>query len=207
MIYPTNKGLDLLTKAYGITVRDYTDLCDNKGIATRYTENREAWEGKLDLWGDDTSCGPKSHAVSWRRRILWLDREEEIKAEWLHEIAHLVISPPWEERPETAKEMSAIFPWERTVAIYFYLKKIWTAKDLKEFHEAQDAYTASNDGYEWDACTNHSKKSYFACVHKTLKMANLIDDKYRPTFQSPTWTDEVHKHWNAPDGLLRSRQE
>lgn len=198
------KGLTFLSQAYGIEVRDYLELqkadpvLEAKPGAFLWHEDRNP-----DVWGSDTSSGPSTHAVSWRRKILWLDTRSSLHAEWLHEVSHLVVSPPWEQHgPDSSNEMAALFTWEHQVAHDLHRRKLWTAEDLQQFLGFQAIYVATNDGYEWADTTQASRRRFFAHTRKTLRAAGLLDARNRPTFQPPQWTDEVKARWESHDDLL-----
>jgi len=187
------KGLTLLSQAYGFEVRDYRELRSDL-----WRNHRE-----VDLWGDDTSTGPSTHALSWKRRILWLDTKEDKHAEWLHEVAHLVVLPPWEPKgPNSSDEMAGIFTWENQVAHELYRRKVWSPEDFEVFRSIQASFGATNNGHNWVDTTPSSQKLYLAYTRKTLRMAGLLDARNRPTFQAPRWTDEVKARWALYNDIL-----
>lgn len=193
---PLPNGLSLLLEAYDIKLRDYAKLCPTD-------KNENALENvNQKLWGQDTGHGPNHHATSWRRRILWLEKGTLDHGDWLHEIAHLVVCPPWEAGPDHADEMAAIFPWERAVARHFYRTRVWTGAEWMAFLDMQGNYTATNAGDGWTEVPDHSRRAYLAWGQETLRLANLLDRWGRPTFQKPTWTEEVHVRWKEHDRLI-----
>lgn len=199
---PFRKGLNVLQKAYSFEVRDYSELLpegvDKTSRPHLWTESRNQ-----ELWGHDTGLGPGGHAISWKRRILWLDTQVVGHADWLHEVAHLVVVPPWESGgPDTSNEMSAIFTWERAVALELRRQKIWNQKDLAGFRAMQNTYVATNQGQHWYEILPTRRAQYLKFTRKTLRGCGLLGAQDRPTFQKPIWTDDVQARWYQYEDLL-----
>lgn len=176
-------GLGFLAETYAFTVRAY----DEK-----------------DASGKDYSEGPTAHGLSWQRRILWLQEKEEGHCEWLHEVAHIVCSPPWEHGPKDASEFSGIFAWERAVGREFRRKGLWTKKDWADLHHSQSYYGVgippkawSDNPSEWGSIKRGHQNLCLAYMYQTLRLANLLDKNNRPTWAKPVWSEGVKHRWQV----------
>lgn len=185
-----NAGLGFLASKLGIEVRLFSDL------------QRSEWSNPC------FSQGPTYHAVDWKRKILWLEPGNQ-HDEWLHEVAHLACSPPWENGPKGSLEFSGIFAWERAVAEELTRNATWSKEDLDAFLRVQDCYVLGDVPSSWfsqsqnrlwsewgdlDAATSETILAY---SRKTLHIAGMLDAAGKPTFADPTWTAEVEARWQA----------
>lgn len=152
----------------------------------------------------DYHFGPAGHAINFKGRVLWLEADEEVHGEWLHEVAHLVCAPPWEASPEDSEEFGGIFGWERAVAKDFLRQGLWSKADFEAFRRLQDIYGV---GYapscwgslsEWGAVPKGYQRIVLGFINRTLRLAGLLDAQNRPTWTTtPTWTEEVRVRWKA----------
>lgn len=172
-------GLALLSEKYNFTVRlyDYVTLENEK------------------------DCAPApaaTHSISWRKRILWLSEGDE-HVEWLHEVAHLVCCPPWEDGPNGSNEFGGIFAWERAVGREFYRRGVWAEDDWQQLLLVQNSYGATCPKKlfcDWGGISLGHQRLCLSYMYKTLRLANLLDKNSRPTFAQPVWSDEVRGRWN-----------
>lgn len=176
-------GLALLSEKYNFTVLPYHH----------------------DTVMEEKDCTPAPsaiHAISWRKRILWLS-EGDGHFEWLHEVAHLVCCPPWEDGPNDAHEFGGIFAWERAVGREFYRRGIWEEGDWVNLLHGQNTYVATrptrNGGEEWcdwGAVRLGHQNRCLSYMYKTLRLANLLNKANRPTFAQPVWSADVELRWD-----------
>lgn len=175
-------GLSLLSEKYNFTVRlhDHATLEHEK---------------------DCTAAPSATHAISWRKRILWLSEGDD-HFEWLHEVAHLACDPPWENGPRGCNEFGGIFAWERAVGKEFYRKGIWSKDDWTKLLHGQDLYATScptqgsEEWSEWGAIRLGHQNRCLSYMYKTLRLANLLNKDNRPTFAQPVWNADVELRWN-----------
>ncbi len=176
-------GLALLSEKYNFTVRlhDYAALEHEK---------------------DCTPAPVATHAISWRKRILWLSEGDD-HFEWLHEVAHLVCNPPWEDGPSGAHEFGGIFAWERAVGREFYRKGIWSKDDWVKLLHGQNLYATTRlnaDGRvnwcDWEGVRPGHQNRCLSYMYKTLRLANLLNKDNRPTFAQPVWNADVELRWD-----------
>jgi hypothetical protein len=178
-------GLAFLSEKYDFTVRPY-DFDAVKKVK------------------DSTPAPSAAHAISWRKRILWLSGGDA-HFEWLHEVAHLVCCPPWEDDPNNSNEFGGIFAWERAVGREFYRKNIWSKEDWMKLLDGQDAYVTTFpvrggdmywSGGDWGDVRRGHQNMYVSHMYRTLRLANLLSKDNRPTFAQPVWSEEVRLLWD-----------
>ncbi len=193
-------GLGFLSKTFDFRVQPFDfRVLPNDG------PNRAGVDDDLDpdyRYDPDYHFGPAGHAISFKGRVLWLEANEEVHAEWLHEVAHLVCAPPWETSPENSNEFGGIFGWERAVAKEFLYRGLWTKADFKAFQRGQDVYgigsTLLGWGGEWGAVPKGHQRIVLGFINRTLRLAGLLDAQNRPTWTTtPTWTEEVRARWKT----------
>lgn len=171
-------GLALLSEKYSFTVLPYDPDGDAKHM-------------------DWHPAPGADHAISWKKRILWLSEGDE-HVEWLHEVAHLVCCPPWEDGPEGSNEFGGIFAWERAVGRELYHMGVWLKDDWAGLLRVQNSYGATCPKKlfcDWGGVSLGHQRLCLSYMYKTLQLANLLDKNNRPTFAQPVWSDEVRSRW------------
>lgn len=174
-------------------------------LADRYGFEIRPFDGGV-TGGSDYSSGPSSHDISWKSRVLWLQAGQDEHFEWLHEVAHLVVSPPWEDGPARSSEFSGIFGWERAVGRELVRLGRWTRSDWSALLKGQDVYGLGTVLAEWGLGSQYAEWGSMRVGHQricmsymyaTLRAASLLDASNRPTWTAPTWTDEVLDRWSV----------
>lgn len=176
-------GLTLLSEKYSFKVLPYD-------------------EDTVEEEKDCTPAPSATHAISWRKRILWLSEGDE-HFEWLHEVAHLVCCPPWEDGPNGAHEFGGIFAWERAVGRELLRRAMWSSDDWRKLLHGQNIYATTRPtefgGEEWcdwgEVRLGHQNLC-LSYMYKTLRQANLLDKHNRPTFAQPVWSADVELRWD-----------
>lgn len=161
--------------------------------------------------GHEVFDGPTGHAIDWTERTLLLAPPlsearchlADWGAEWLHELAHVVVSPPWEANPDECHEYGGVFAWELTVAYDLVRRGLWTHTHTSSVVDVQALYGISSSarrlapGYtEWGSLPDAVRASSMRYMRRTLQLAGMLGPKNDVLWgQAPTWTDEVKGRW------------
>lgn len=179
-------GLGFLAETYGFSVKPF--------------DNRPSMPARSYCSDYDFYYGPTCHALSFKARVLWLAAGTRDHCEWLHEVAHLVVAPPWERSPTESEEFGGIFAWERAVGKELTRTGRWGQFDFDRFLAVQEAYgvgdTIWGDDLEWGELSKQGRATILKYCNKTLRLAGLVNGLNRPMWGSaPNWTDEVRERW------------
>lgn len=173
--------------------RESFEESKRKGLSflqERYRFHLRAYE-RMKEWRLGASAGPQGHAIDLKKRVLWVETiyPGDHQA-WLHEVAHIVCSPPWELRdPNKADEFAFIFGWEHAVAHWFHQNGYWNDKDLKDFNHAQAIYQMANECRysEFGGLPDESQRRIINHSKEACQRVGLLDDTFTPTWARPNW--------------------
>lgn len=176
-------GLALLSEKYSFTVLPYDPDGDAKHM-------------------DWHPAPVADHAISWKKRILWLSEGDD-HFEWLHEVAHLVCCPPWEDGPNDAHEFGGIFAWERAVGRELLRRDMWSSDDWQMLLHGQNMYATTRptrgggvEWCDWNGVRLGHQNLCMSYMYKTLRQANLLNKYNRPTFEPAIWSADVELRWD-----------
>lgn len=144
--------------------------------------------------------GPDHHGIHMPSRTIYLDPATimDTPCHWLHEVAHVVCSPPWEKTLRDSNEMALIFGWERACGRWFMQRKLLRPRDYEQLIEEQQAYLVGFDWCEFREFTREQQQVLLNHTYEVGRAAGLLKGQLaRPTLKPGRWTKEVEKMWGA----------
>lgn len=135
----------------------------------------------------------------------------------IHEVSHVLFTPPWEPNPDCASELMAQLSWER--ALFRELLPSFPEKLSKweSFHDGvclghRTVWSDLADKINGKSClriiydfadlTAEAKEIFYALGEIPCKKAGILtnDGKLNPS--PPNWTEEVKTLWECTDQTL-----
>jgi len=142
------------------------------------------------------------HAISLKYRTFYFDElEAGYTTDWLHEIGHLYLTPPWGTVKETS-EFPMLFPWERAAMEDFKRRGWMKSRELKESMASLDGYTCPN-GKTWGSVPEAVKSEALRRMHLVCVEGSVLTYYGEPTWiPDPTWSQVSGDSWDAPQTFL-----
>jgi hypothetical protein len=151
---------------------------------------------------DISPAESSGHAISMRTRTLYFDRgDAEQTIEWVHEVAHLHLTPPWGTL-ETTSEWPMIFPWELAVVTDLYGRRLVTMKQVEDAADVLGEYVCG-DRTTWSGMSPAIRDEALAKMRATCVQAGVLTRAGAPTWLAdPTWSRVDGGRWDEVGRLL-----
>lgn len=141
------------------------------------------------------------HAISLKHRTFYFEEKEAETADWLHEVAHIYLTPPWGTVEHTS-EFAMVFAWEKAAMEELKRRNQMTSRQLKEGLASLDAYTCPN-GKTWESAPEAVKSEALRLMRAVCVEGSVLTYYGEPTWvPDPTWSQVDAGSWDAPHTFL-----
>jgi hypothetical protein len=159
---------------------------------------------------DVVSCAPSSgHAILMAQRLLYFDETDfRGPGEWLHEVAHLHLTPPWR-TTEDDDELAVMFAWELAAIVDLHKRRLVTKKDVLAAAEVQANYGCLDGprSLQWADVRPDLRERALAFMRETCCQARVLTYFGEPTWiPDPTWSMVDGARWNHVSAMIDKEQ-
>lgn len=159
---------------------------------------------------DIVSHAPSSeHAVWMARRLLFFDENDDRgPGEWLHEVGHLHLTPPWR-TIEDDDELAMMFAWELAAIGDLYRRRLVTMKDVRKAADVQGTYGCLDGprSLQWADVRPDLRERALAFMRETCCQAGVLTYFGEPTWLTdPSWSLVDGSRWGHVSAMIDKEQ-
>lgn len=130
--------------------------------------------------------GPRGHGADTKKRILYIQRDGDWEVEGgiegpLHELAHIITQPPWEDISETAEDF-ILLQFERVLAEAFFDKKA-----VEQVIEWQEMTESTYLKQELCMASGYKRMDFWQNGYRACQLIGLLDRDRKLFNPRPNW--------------------